>query len=214
MRRILITSLLTLVVVFSGCSGTDTEDLQGKFSTKKTEKLVVGQGTYVGRTNTLIYGAEVPIASFFLSSNSGRPISVRTASFVIKESGLYGPAFGEDLSYELYPVVDGVIDTSQEILDQANFSDDGVDGILWLSLRDPVLGSSYSLQVSSPQEYVILAEVIDDGVLNTNEISVETVDKTYNSLSEWAWSNTPKLLMTDSTFIDGLITGGSLSTFK
>ena len=50
---------------FSGCSGTDTEDLQGKFSTKKTEKLVVGQGTYVGRTNTLIYGAEVPIASFF-----------------------------------------------------------------------------------------------------------------------------------------------------
>ena len=70
------------------------------------------------------------------------------------------------------------------------------------------------LQVSSPQEYVILAEVIDDGVLNTNEISVETVDKTYNSLSEWAWSNTPKLLMTDSTFIDGLITGGSLSTFK
>ena len=43
MRRILITSLLTLVVVFSGCSGTDTEDLQGKFSTKKTEKLVVAK---------------------------------------------------------------------------------------------------------------------------------------------------------------------------
>ena len=208
MRRILITSLLTLVVVFAGCSDTDTEDLQGKFSTKKPQELIISQGTYVGTTNTLTYGTEVPIASFFLTSNTRNTISVASASFLVKRTGLYEPTDLDldDLSYKIYPVIGGVIDTSQEVSIAAFGSSVDPEDIR-LSLSDPTLGSTYALQVSTQQEYVLVAEVIDDGELNTNELYVETV-------ADWEWSKKPDVLTTSDAFPERSISGGSVTTSK
>lgn len=211
MKNSIIASFLAFTLVFAGCS--NTENLQGKFTTTRPPALLVNNGTLVTETSTISYGTDVAIGSFTLESSTGT-ISVSTISFVISQTGLNGFIYGQSSAYKMYPVVGGAVDTTRPMATSVSLTNDGTTGlghdVLSFIVNDPDLGLGFSLQVSGIQEYAIVGEVVDDGVLNTNMISISSSSANHGTLDMWTWSAYPKIL-TGGTFRRSGVIGQSNS---
>lgn len=173
------------------------KNLQGKLSPEVSlSTLTISEGT-LELGDEIGYLSDSSVLNFKLTP-SASSAAVSELSFKVKSSGLKSMSSSD---WKVYPVTSGAIDYTKQV--GKGSSKTGTT--LTVSMYDGSYGSSYAQKLSGAEEFVLTANIADDGKDNTNTLTV-------SSTSTAKWINRTKVKKSYSTSSWYTILTGAVSS--
>lgn len=184
-NTIIILLSLTLFIILGFIFFSQKEALMGKFSTKFTKTtsisgtLKISQGDLYTKEETMTYGEEVVVLNFKLKPSTKAAVS--ELAFKMEYSGIHNMEMGYDLTgWKIYKVSGGSIDYSAQVGGDADVPVPPplyvgkTVAFMTINMWDDSLGETYAYNLESEEEFVLVAKVEDDGVSNTNYLTLSS----------------------------------------